>query len=106
MNLSRLNEITSAYSRLRIALVADVCLDRYVEIDQTLNESSIESGLTVYNVSVVRCQPCAVGTILNNLVALGVDQISLVAITGDDGEGFELRRALGSMKGVSLDHLI
>lgn len=106
MNLSRLHEITSAYSRLRIALVGDVCLDRYFEIDPALNEISIETGLTVYNVTRVRCQPGAAGTILNNLVALGVGQISLVAITGDDGEGFELRRALGKMKSVALDHLI
>lgn len=106
MNLARLTEITTAYRRLRIALVGDVCLDRYFEIDPALNEVSIETGLIVYNVTRVRCQPGAAGTILNNLVALGVGQISLVAITGDDGEGFELRRSLQRMTAVSLDHLI
>lgn len=105
MTENRLREITLRYPELRIALVGDFCLDRYFEIDPALNEISIETGLTVYNVTRVRCQPGAAGTILNNLVALGAGEISLVGLTGDDGEGFELRRALQRLPGVKLDHL-
>jgi rfaE bifunctional protein kinase chain/domain len=102
----RLNEITARYSKLRIALVGDICLDRYFEIDPGLQEISIETNLPVHNVVRVRCQPGAAGTILNNLVALGVGTIYPAAITGDDGEGFELRRALQRFPAVKLDHLI
>ena len=50
----------------------------------------------------VRSQPGAAGTILNNLVALGVGEIHAVGFCGDDGEGYELRRALAAQPGVKL----
>ena len=61
MNEARFNEITAKYSRLRIAVVGDFCLDRYLEIDPGKSEVSIETGLEVHNVSNVRSQP-GVGT--------------------------------------------
>jgi bifunctional ADP-heptose synthase (sugar kinase/adenylyltransferase) len=42
----------------------------------------------------VRSQPGGAGTILNNLVALGIGSIHPVGFCGTDGEGFELQRAL------------
>ena len=90
----RLEEIASRFGKLRVALVGDICLDRYFEIDPGLQEVSIETKLPVHNVVRVRCQPGGAGTILNNLAALGVGEIWPVAIIGKDGEGFELRRAL------------
>jgi rfaE bifunctional protein kinase chain/domain len=106
MTKNRLNEITSHYPNLKIALIGDLCLDRYFEIDPSLQEISIETGLPVHNVTRVRCQPGASGTILNNLVALGVGAIYPAAIIGKDGEGFELRRSLEQKPGVHLNHLI
>jgi rfaE bifunctional protein kinase chain/domain len=106
MNPARFQAITGRYARLRIALVGDFCLDRYLEIDPARKETSIETGLPVYNVVRVRAQPGAAGTILNNLVALGVGEIFPVGFCGDDGEGFELRRAMSSLSGVILDHFL
>ena len=106
MNPGRLKEITSTYGRLRVALVGDICLDRYFEIDPGLEEISIETNLPVHNVVRVRCQPGAAGTILNNLVALGIGSIFPAAIIGQDGEGYELRRALQAARGVKLDFLL
>src|SRR3954467_7765054 len=100
MTAERLGEITEKYPKLKIGLVGDLCLDRYFEIDPALQETSIETGLPVHNVTRVRCQPGAAGTILNNLVALGIGQIFPAAIIGHDGEGFELRRALEEKPGV------
>src|SRR5687768_4513994 len=94
MNKERLRELSSRYAKLRIALVGDFCLDRYLEIDPARSEISIETGLTVYNVMRVRSQPGGAGTILNNLMALGVGHIHAVGFCGDDGEGYELMRAL------------
>ena len=96
--------LTSRYPRLRIALVGDFCLDRYLEIDPGKQETSIETGLPVHNVIRVRAQPGAAGTILNNLCALGVGAIYPIGFCGDDGEGFELRRALAARPGVRLDY--
>jgi rfaE bifunctional protein kinase chain/domain len=98
--------LTSRYRGLRIAVVGDFCLDRYLEIDLARRETSIETGLPVHNVVRVRSQPGAAGTILNNLVALGVKEIYPVGFAGEEGEGTELVRALGARPGVKLDHFL
>jgi rfaE bifunctional protein kinase chain/domain len=99
----RFRALTKRYRQLRIAVAGDFCLDRYLEIDPTLKEVSLETGLPVHNVVRVRSQPGGAGTILNNLAALGVAKIFPVGFAGEDGEGFELKRALSSMPGVCAD---
>ncbi len=106
MNSQRFHEITDAYPALRIGILGDFCLDRYLEIDPARSEISIETNLVVYNVACVRSQPGAAGTILNNLVALGVGTLFPIGFHGDDGEGFELNRALASTRGVQMEHFL
>ena len=72
MKKTRFQTITSEYAKLRIGVIGDYSLDRYLEIDPSRSEISIETGLPVHNVMNVRGQPGAAGTILNNLAALGV----------------------------------
>lgn len=103
---SRLIEITSRYPSLRLGIVGDLCLDRYLEIDPEIQEISIETGLPVYNVINVRAQPGAAGTILLNLCALGVAEVYPVSFYGLDGEGFELEQALIRLPGVKFEGLI
>jgi rfaE bifunctional protein kinase chain/domain len=100
---ARFRTLTNGYRKLRIAVVGDFCLDRYLEIDPARQEVSIETGLPVHNVIRVRSQPGGAGTILNNLAALGVAQIFPIGFAGDDGEGFELQRALSELPGVKMD---
>ncbi len=106
MNAGRFSAITGRYPSLRIGVVGDFFLDRYLLIDPAKAETSIETGLPVFNVVGVRGQPGAAGTIVNNLVALGVGEVHVVGFRGDDGEGYELRRALASLPGVNLDHFL
>ena len=96
----RFAALTGAYRRLKLAVVGDFSLDRYLEIDPARAETSIETGLEVHNVVNVRSQPGAAGTILNNLCALGVGAIHPVGFCGEDGEGFELLRELKAKPGV------
>src|SRR5437762_8201772 len=103
MDSSRFQAITERYRDLSIAVVGDFCLDRYLEIDPARQEISLETGLPVHNVVNVRAQPGGAGTILNNLVALGVGEIRPVGFCGEDGEGYELRRALEAKPGVRLE---
>ena len=100
MAQARFRVLTKRYRRLRIAVMGDFCLDRYLEIDPARKEISLETGLPVHNVVRVRSQPGGAGTILNNLVALGVAHLFPVGLAGDDGEGFELKRALAALPGV------
>lgn len=106
MNAERFATITGKYPRLRIGVAGDFCLDRYLEIDPARSETSIETGLEVYNVVRVRSQPGAAGTIVNNLVALGIGEILCLGFCGEDGEGYELRRALQALRGVNLEHFV
>ena len=106
MKQDRFSEITARYSRLRVAVVGDFFLDRYLHIDPSKVETSIETGLAVHNVVEVRGQPGAAGTIVNNLVALGIGRIHAVGFCGDDGEGYELRQALAKCPGASTLHFI
>lgn len=104
MNPSRFQAITSQYAKLRVAVAGDFCLDRYLEIDAARQEVSIETGLPVHNVTNVRSQPGGSGTILNNLAALGLGTIYPIGFAGQDGEGYELKRALRARPGVCVDH--
>jgi rfaE bifunctional protein kinase chain/domain len=106
MDPARFRTLTDEYKNLRVAILGDFCLDRYLEIDPSKKETSIETGLPVHNVVNVRAQPGGAGTILNNLSALGVGAIFPIGFAGDDGEGFELMRALESHAGVRLDHFV
>jgi len=106
VNPSRFQAIAEKYPKLRIAVVGDFCLDRYLEIDPGRQEISIETGLPVHNVVNVRSQPGGAGTILNNLVALGIGEMYPIGFSGEDGEGYELRRALRERRGVHLDHFL
>jgi rfaE bifunctional protein kinase chain/domain len=106
MDSARLNAITERYSNLSIAVLGDFCLDRYLEIDPSKKETSLETGLPVHNVVNVRAQPGGAGTIVNNLVALGVGTILPVGLVGEDGEGYELSSALEHLAGVRLTHFV
>ncbi len=104
MRPDRFASLTARYPALRVVLLGDFCLDRYLEIDPARSETSIETNLAVHNVVRVRSQPGAAGTILNNLVALGVGALHPLGFCGEDGEGYELQRGLRALPGVSLQH--
>ena len=106
MTPNRFHAITARYPALKLAIIGDFCLDRYLEIDPARAEISIETNLPVHNVTRVRAQPGAAGTVLNNVAALGTGEIFPVGFCGEDGEGFELRRALAALPGVKLDHFL
>jgi bifunctional ADP-heptose synthase (sugar kinase/adenylyltransferase) len=97
---SLVEQILTALPSRRIAVVGDLFLDRYLDLDAALTELSIETGLDAYQVVGVRSYPGASGTVINNLAALGVGTIRPIAFYGDDGEGYELQQALARMPAV------
>lgn len=86
-------------------MVGDVALDRYLHIDPSLVETSIETGRVVRNVVSARSQGGAAGNVLANLAALRPASLTLVGCCGDDGEGYELRRSLEAA-GADLEHFL
>jgi rfaE bifunctional protein kinase chain/domain len=81
------------FSQLHVLVVGDFFLDKYLVIDRTLSEVSLETGLEAYQVVDIRCSPGAAGTVTSNLRALGV-QVTALGVIGDDGQGYELKRGL------------
>ncbi len=77
-----------------VAVVGDYFLDRYLIIDPALTEASIETGLDAYQVVEKRPQPGAAGTVTNNLMGLGICDVSAIGVCGDDGEGYEMRQVM------------
>lgn len=106
LNQETLEAILSNLPRLRIAVLGDLFLDRYLDIDASLTEPSLETGLDAYQVTRVRSYPGAAGTVINNLASLGVGTIIPISIIGDDGEGYELRQALAAMPAVDSQFVI
>jgi len=101
-----IERILAAIPSKTVGLLGDLFLDRYLDIDPALDEPSVETGLTAYQVTRVRSYPGALGTVMNNLAALGVGRIYPIAIIGDDGEGYELRQALGRLPAVDPGGLV
>jgi len=105
LTAGRLEQILQRIPHLTVGVLGDLFLDRYLDIDATLTEPSIETGLDAYQVVRVRSYPGAAGTVINNLAALGVGRILPIAVIGDDGEGCELRQALEALRVVALEHV-
>src|SRR5215213_11999160 len=95
-----IEHILQRLPKLRIGVFGDLFLDRYLDLDAALTEPSIETGLDAYQVVGVRSYPGALGTVINNLAALGVGKILPIAFYGDDGEGYELQQALDRMPAI------
>ncbi len=92
-----IESILEKIPRLTIGVIGDLFLDRYLDIDNDLTEPSLETGLDAYQVVRVRSYPGAAGTVINNLVALGVKKVRAISVIGDDGEGHELLQALDQL---------
>jgi bifunctional ADP-heptose synthase (sugar kinase/adenylyltransferase) len=86
----RLDAVLQALPRLTIGLVGDLFLDRYLHLVPGSQELSIETGLEAYQIDHVRNSPGALGTVLNNLAALGVGLLAPATVIGNDGHGFDL----------------
>ncbi len=106
MRLTRekLGSYLERFRGLRALVVGDFFLDKYLHLDRRLSETSLETGLEAYQAVGVRPLPGAAGTVAKDLAALGVKAYAL-GVIGDDGEGYELVRALDAF-GVDTSPLI
>lgn len=101
MNIRRISEALAGRPSPVITVAGDYCLDEYFHIDASLDEPSVETGLTAWQVREIRRYAGVGGTIAANLASLGAS-VRAVGIYGGDGEGFELIQALKRL-GVSTD---
>jgi len=105
MTPERLGEIVARFPQMRIAVIGDFFLDKYLDIDPGLAEVSLETGKTCHQVTRIRHSPGAAGTVVSNLSALGTGTLYAIGFTGEDGESYDLRRDLAAMR-CSTEHLV
>jgi rfaE bifunctional protein kinase chain/domain len=104
LSVTKLRQLVERFSRIRVAVIGDFFLDQYLVCDQSLEETSLETGLPAHQIVEIRHSPGAAGTVVNNLHALGAGSIFAVGVIGADGNGFELRRELEA-RHVHLEYL-
>lgn len=87
-------EILATLPKLSALVVGDICLDRWCRYDPAAADISRETGIPRIGVVAVETTAGAAGTVANNLADLGVGRVALMGVIGEDGHGWELRRAL------------
>ena len=93
MDEKRLKSLLDRFPETHVLVLGDFFLDLYLDLDRSLSETSIETGLEAYQVVGVRAHPGAAGTVTSNLRALDVG-VTALGVIGDDGRGYELLRGL------------
>lgn len=105
MTPERLQELIDRFPSRRIAVFGDYFLDKYLDVDPALAETSLETAKTAHQVVAIRHSPGAAGTVVDNLAALQAGRLHAVGAVGDDGEALDLRRGLDRL-GCRCDGLL
>lgn len=93
MDVKKIAGALERAGEVKVAVFGDYCLDKYLYMDPARDEESVETGLMAWQIHDKKKFPGAGGTVVNNLRALGVQTIC-IGLMGDDGEGYELQKAL------------
>jgi len=95
VNEEILRQLLDKFKDVRVAVVGDIFLDDLVFTNSSERRESEENqGEPVYIIDRRESTPGVAGTITNNLSALGVGNIYVVTVIGDDGNGAVLRKGL------------
>ena len=90
------NKIINSLSDIKnktIVVIGDFCLDKYIYSDPAQDDVSVESFKPAWQIYEKKTAAGVAGTITNNICALGA-KVICIGFLGDDGEGYELRKAL------------
>ena len=88
--------LVAQFAHKHILAIGDYFLDFYLDLDRSLSEQSLETGLEAYQAVQVRARPGAAGTVTSNLTSLGVE-VTALSVIGRDGMGYELMHALQTL---------
>ena len=89
---SSLAELLGRIPKARIGIVGDFCLDAYLLIEPAASELSLETGLPTKAVLAQRYSLGGAGNVAANLRALGVRQVAVFGVLGDDPFGWQMLR--------------
>ncbi len=88
---TEINEIFQKICSLKVGVLGDFAVDFYYEINQYTQEFSIETGKEVFWGNTPRTSLGAAGNVVQNLAALGVENIQVFGCVGDDIYGREMQ---------------
>ncbi len=90
MKPEELNRRISDFSRLKIGVIGDFCLDAYWLLDETNVEYSVETRRPTHAVCRQNYGLGGAGNVVNNLAALGLADVKAFGVIGDDVFGREM----------------
>ncbi len=89
-----IEEVLGRIAGRRITVFGDFCLDAYWLLDGEDEEKSVETGLAVRRVRGQRYSLGGAGNVVANLVSLGIGNVAVVGMAGQDLFGAEMVRQL------------
>ncbi len=98
----RLEEILAEFNGVKVAIVGDFYLDRY--ISGSMEAISREAAVPVVRIETDTYSPGAAGNAACNLASLGAEVIA-ISVVGDDLSGEIMKRELG-LRGVRTEDLV
>ncbi|MFC1736461.1 bifunctional heptose 7-phosphate kinase/heptose 1-phosphate adenyltransferase [Candidatus Hydrogenedentota bacterium] len=104
MNRERLSKILKNFGKARVLLVGDICLDKWCYYDPQAGSESRETGMTIHAIVRKDLTPGGGGNTLWNLADAGAREVRALGLIGDDGEGYDLKKALLA-KDINVDFL-
>ena len=105
LSKERLKEILRRCTALRLGVVGDLALDAYWYADMARSSLSRETPRFPRPVVREAYAPGAGANVACNLQALGVGQVTVFSVLGDDWRGTVLRQEL-ARRGVAAQHLV
>lgn len=105
MNEKDLKNTLARLKDISIVVIGDFFLDKYLQIDRSRDELSLETDLTAYQVVETQPHPGAAGTVASNFKALGIGSVAALGFIGNDGQGYDLINGLNG-SGVITKYLV
>jgi rfaE bifunctional protein kinase chain/domain len=105
MVLEGLQKLLYNIKSVKIAVIGDFCLDAYWFIDESMSEISIETNQPTRPVSLQRYTLGGAGNVANNLTALGVKEVLVFGVIGNDPFGTEMAGIMNKT-GMNTDNLL
>ena len=97
LSTNDLKDVFSKITSKKVAVIGDFCLDAYWFINSSFNALSLETGLPVNHVEKQNYFPGGAANIVNNLKSLGVGNVDVYGVIGNDPFGNELSRQLNQI---------
>ncbi len=94
IDINKLRRILDNVSNVSIGVIGDFCIDAYWLLDETNIELSVETGKPTHAVVKQTYNLGAAGNLVNNLSALGINNIKSFGVIGNDLFGREMLKLM------------